>query len=289
MSDVLADLLELLELEQIEENLFRGSSQDLGFGAVFGGQVLGQALSAASRTVPAERPVHSFHCYFLRPGDAKRPIVYEVETTRDGASLSSRRIRAVQGGRTLLFMGSSFHLDEEGLDHQDPMPEVPGPEGLESAVDFARRHRHLIPEPMRATFTCDMPIEVRPVQAVDPTQPRPMEARRRVWLRAAGVMPKSPSVHRYLLAYASDFNFLVTALQPHGRMWWEPSLMMASIDHSMWFHRPFRADDWMLYDVDSPSSAAARALVRGRLFSRDGSLVASTAQEGLIRLRAESE
>jgi acyl-CoA thioesterase-2 len=284
MSDVLADLLKMLELERIEENLFRGSSQDLGFGAVFGGQVLGQALSAASRTVPENRPVHSFHCYFLRPGDATRPIVYEVEATRDGTSLSSRRIRAVQSGRTILFMGSSFHRDEAGLDHQDPMPEVPGPEELESAVDFARRHSHLIPESMRATFTCHMPIEVRPVQVMDPLQPRPMAARRRVWLRAAGGMPDSPCVHRYLLAYASDFNFLVTALQPHGRMWWEPSLKMASIDHSMWFHRPLRADDWLLYDVDSPSSAAARALVRGRLFSRDGALVASTAQEGLIRL-----
>ena len=284
MSDVLTDLLEMLELEQIEENLFRGSSQDLGFGAVFGGQVVGQALSAASRTVPPDRLVHSFHCYFLRPGDATRPIVYDVEATRDGRSLSSRRIRAVQGGRTILFMGSSFHLEEEGLDHQDPMPEVPGPESLESAVAFARRHRHLIPEAMRDTFTCEMPIEVRPVQTVDPTEPQRTAPRRQVWLRAAGDIPDSPSVHRYLLAYASDFNFLVTALQPHGRIWWEPTLKMASIDHSMWFHRPLRVDDWLLYDVDSPSAAAARALVRGRLFSRDGTLVASTAQEGLIRV-----
>ena len=286
MTDLLADLLRLLELERIEETIFRGPSQDMGFGAVFGGQVIGQALSAASQTVAAERPVHSFHCYFLRPGNARRPVVYDVEATRDGRSISTRRIRAVQGGRTILFMGASFHDAEDGLDHQDPMPDVPGPEGLESSVEFARRHRHLIPEPMRATFTSPMPIEVRPVQRVDPTDPQPVPPRRQVWLRANGAMPDDPAVHRYLLAYASDFNFLVTALQPHGRLWWEPGLKMASIDHAMWFHRPLRVDDWLLYDVDSPSAASSRALVRGRLFGRDGRLVASTAQEGLIRVRA---
>ncbi len=286
MSDVLADLLELLELERIEETIFRGRSQDLGFGAVFGGQVIGQALSAGTQTVPAERAVHSFHCYFLRPGDARRPVVYEVESTRDGGSISSRRIRAIQRGTTILFMGASFHGREAGFDHQDEMPKVAGPEGLESDTDLARRHRHLIPEAMRDTFTRERPIEIRPVQMVDPTDPQPMPPRRQVWFRAAGEMPESASVHRYLLAYASDFNFLVTALQPHGRVWWDQSLKMASIDHAMWFHRPLRVDDWQLYDVDSPSAAAGRALVRGRVFSRDGRLVASTAQEGLIRLRA---
>jgi acyl-CoA thioesterase-2 len=286
MTDVLADLLELLELERIEETIFRGRSQDLGFGAVFGGQVIGQALSAGTQTVPSERAVHSFHCYFLRPGDARRPVVYEVESTRDGGSISSRRIRAIQRGKTILFMGASFHASESGFEHQDEMPEVAGPEGLESGTDLARRHRHLIPEAMRDTFTRERPIEIRPVQTVNPTDPQPMPPRRQVWLRAAGAMPESASVHRYLLAYASDFNFLVTALQPHGRVWWEPSLKMASIDHAMWFHRPLRVDDWLLYDVDSPSAASGRALVRGRIFSRDGRLVASTAQEGLIRLRA---
>jgi acyl-CoA thioesterase-2 len=284
MSEMLSRLLELLELEQIEDTIFRGRSQDLGFPAIFGGQVIGQALSAASHTVPAERVVHSFHCYFLRPGNPQRDVVYEVEATRDGGSFATRRIRAIQHGRTILFMGASFHHLESGLEHQESMPDVPGPDGLESAVQFARRHRQLIPERLRDTFTREMAIEVRPVTTVDPADPRPMPARRSVWLRSRGRVPDSASAHRYVLAYASDFNFLVTALQPHGRLWWESTLQMASIDHAMWLHRDLRVDDWLLYDVDSPSAAAGRALVRGQFFTRDGRLVASTAQEGLIRV-----
>lgn len=284
MGKPLEVLLELLELERIEDTIFRGHSQDLGFEAIFGGQVIGQALSAASHTVPEERVVHSFHCYFLRPGDPSRDVVYDVELTRDGGSFTTRRIRAVQHGRTILFMGASFHLAEPGLDHQDPMPEVPGPEALESAEEFARRHRHLIPEHLRDTFTRESAIEVRPVTTVDPANLRPLPPRRQVWLRARGAMPDTASAHRYVLAYASDFNFLVTAVQPHGRMWWEPGLKMASIDHGMWLHRDLRVDDWLLYDVDCPSAAAARALVRGRFFDRAGRLVASAAQEGLIRV-----
>lgn len=286
MGKPLEVLLELLELERVEDTIFRGRSQDLGFPAIFGGQVIGQALSAASQTVPAERVVHSFHCYFLRPGDPHRDVVYDVELTRDGGSFTTRRIRAVQHGRTILFMGASFHHSEPGLEHQDPMPEVPGPEALESAEDFARRHRHLIPENLRDTFTRESAIEVRPVTTVDPANLRPLPPRRQVWLRARGLMPDAASAHRYVLAYASDFNFLVTAVQPHGHMWWEPGLKMASIDHGMWLHRDLRVDDWLLYDVDCPSAAAARALVRGRFFDRDGRLVASTAQEGLIRVAA---
>jgi acyl-CoA thioesterase-2 len=286
VSKVLEELLALLELERIEEAIFRGPSRDLGFGAVFGGQVIGQALSAARRTVPVDRIVHSFHCYFLRPGDVARPIVYDVERIRDGSSFTTRRVKAVQHGRAIFFMSASFHREETGFDHADPMPDVPGPEGLESALDFARRHVALIPEPLRATFTHETPIEVRPVQVLDPTAPRPMPAVRRVWMRANGEMPDDPTIHRDLLAYASDFNFLVTALQPHGRAFWDQSLQMASIDHAMWFHRPLRMDEWLLYDVDSPSASGARGLVRGRIFSRDGRLVASTAQEGLIRERS---
>ncbi len=285
MTRVLDDLITLLELEKIEDTIFRGQSQDLGFGAVFGGQVLGQALSAARQTVPDERTVHSFHAYFLRPGDPKRPIVYDVERTRDGGSFTTRRVKAIQRGKAILFMGASFQGTEPGFDHASTMPEVPSPDRLPSERELAERWQHLIPKPMRSLFVCQTPIEIRPVQVNDPADPQPMHPRRQVWLRANGHVPDDPRVHRYLLAYASDFNFLVTALQPHGKIFWDPTLQLASIDHAMWFHRPFRFDDWLLYDVDSPSAAAARGLVRGQLFTRDGLLVASTAQEGLMRER----
>ena len=285
MTRVLDELLKLLQLEQIEDTIFRGQSQDLGFGAVFGGQVLGQALSAARQTVPEERTVHSFHAYFLRPGDPRRPIVYDVERTRDGGSFTTRRVKAVQHGESILFMGASFHRAEVGFDHADTMPEVPAPDELPSEQEHAERWQHLIPPPMRRIFVCETPIEIRPVQVSDPADPQPMPPRRQIWLRAAGQVPDDPKVHRYLLAYASDFNFLVTALHPHGKIFWDPNLQLASIDHAMYFHRPFRIDDWLLYDVDSPSAAGARGLVRGRLFSRAGDLVASTVQEGLMRER----
>lgn len=288
MSAVLDELLNLLELEKVEETLFRGRSQDLGFGAVFGGQVIGQALSAARHTVVEDRRVHSFHCYFLRPGDARRAVVYDVERIRDGRSVSTRRVRAIQRGEPIFFMMASFHEGGGGLDHQAAMPEVPGPEEIPSETELARRHRALIPESMREYFTAEKPIEIRPVHAVDPRDPRPMAPTRHVWLRANGPLPDDERVHRYLLAYASDFNFLVTALQPHGRIFWQPEVTLASIDHVMWFHRPVRFDDWLLYAVDSPSAASCRALVRGQVFARDGVLVASTAQEGLIRVRGAS-
>jgi acyl-CoA thioesterase-2 len=287
MSRVLDELLELLELERIDENLFRGHSQDLGFGAVFGGQVIGQALSAARHTVTGQRPVHSFHCYFLRPGDADRPIVYDVEAIRDGRSVSTRRAKAVQRGQPIFFMTASFHESAPGLDHQDPMPVVTPPEDLERDTDRARRYQDLVPEPMRDFFMTETPIEIRTVDHVDPRRVRRQPARRQLWFRANGALPDDERVHRYVLAYASDFGFLVTALQPHGVGFWERGVRIASIDHAMWFHRPLRFDDWLLYDVDSPSAAGTRALVRGRIFSRDGRLVASTAQEGMIRVRGD--
>lgn len=282
---VLSDLLALLDLEPIEEGIYRGQSQDLGFGAVFGGQVMGQALSAAHATVPAERGVHSFHSYFLLPGDARKPIVYDVDVIRDGRSFSARRVKAIQKGRPIFFMTASFQIDEEGMEHQAPMPDVPGPDGLESELEVARRHAHLIPEKVRDKWTCDKPIEIRPVRMLNPLNPRPSEPVRHVWFRAAGRMPDDLRVHKYLLAYASDFHFLATALQPHGKSFLTPGLKMATIDHAMWFHRPFRFDDWLLYAVDSPTASGARGLVRGQVFTRDGRLVASTIQEGLIRLR----
>jgi len=285
----LDELLALLELERIEENLFRGHSQDLGFGAVFGGQVMGQALSAARHTVIGERPVHSFHCYFLRPGDARRPIVYDVEAIRDGRSVSTRRVKAIQRGQPIFFMTASFHESTPGLDHQDPVPQVTPPEELERDTDRARRHRDLVPEPMRGFFLTETPIEIRTVDPGDPRRPEPRPARRHLWFRANGPLPADERVHRYLLAYASDFSFLVTALQPHGIAFWERGVRIASIDHAMWFHRPLRFDEWLLYAIDSPSAAGTRALVRGRIFTRDGRLVASTAQEGLIRVRGDRQ
>lgn len=285
MSQVLHDLLDLLKLETIEQGIYRGQSQDLGFGAVFGGQVIGQALSAAKETLPEDRKVHSLHTYFLRPGDAHKPIVYDVENIRDGKRFSTRRVQAIQHGKPIFYMTASFQIDEPGFEHQDTMPEVPGPEGLVSDIDIYREHAELIPEAIRNKFICEKPIEMRFVTANNPFKPVVDEPRRYVWIRANGEMPDDPRVHKYLLAYASDFNFLPTALQPHGHSFAQPNIQMATIDHSMWFHKDFRMDDWLLYAIDSPVATGARGLVRGQIFSRDGTLVASTMQEGVMRKR----
>ncbi|MGM0630789.1 MAG: acyl-CoA thioesterase II [Pseudomonadota bacterium] len=285
MSQVLDDLLNLLTLESIEDGLYRGQSQDLGFGAVFGGQVIGQALSAAKETLPQERVCHSFHSYFLRPGDAKKPIVYDVETIRDGKSFSARRVKAIQYGKPIFYMTASFQQQEDGYEHQDTMPEVPGPEGLVSDLDIYREHEELIPAPLRKKFICDKPIEMRFVTPYNPFKPEKDEPRRYVWFRANGNMPDDQRVHKYLLAYASDFNFLPTALQPHGLSFAQPNMQVATVDHAMWFHRDFRMDDWLLYAIDSPSASGQRGLVRGQIFTRDGVLVASTIQEGVMRDR----
>lgn len=283
MSQVLHDLLDLLRLETIEQGIYRGQSQDLGFGAVFGGQVIGQALSAAKETLPEDRKVHSLHSYFLRPGDAQKPIVYDVENVRDGKSFSTRRVKAVQYGKPIFYMTASFQIDEPGFEHQDTMPEVPGPEGLVSDIDIYREHAELIPERIRNKFISEKPIEMRFVTANNPFKPTVDEPKRYVWIRANGEMPDDPRIHKYLLAYASDFNFLPTALQPHGASFAQPDMQMATIDHSMWFHKDFRLDDWILYAIDSPVACGARGLVRGQFFTRDGILVASTAQEGVMR------
>lgn len=286
MRDVLAELLDLLRLERIEQNLFRGQSQDLGWGAVFGGQVLGQALSAAVQTVPADRHVHSLHAYFLRQGDARRPIVYDVDTIRDGASFTTRRVVAIQGGHPIFSMAASFQVDEPGFEHQSDGTAVPGPEGLVSELDLAIRNKDFIPEPLRAMALADRPIEIRPVQHHNLLAPKPAPPSRQLWYRAKGKLPDDPAVHRYLLAYASDFNFLITAMLPHGVSWLTPGMQVASLDHTMWFHRPFRMDEWLLYDVVSPSANGARGLVQGRFYNQQGVLVASVAQEGLMRRRS---
>lgn len=285
MSQVLKELLALLELEPIEENLFRGRSQDLGYRQLFGGQVLGQALSAASKTVPAERQVHSLHGYFLRPGDASLPVVYTVDRVRDGGSFTTRRVVAIQRGQPIFTTMASFHGEEPGATHQVPMPQLPGPEGLLSFIELLRRYADRIPERVRDKFLGDKPIEMRPVAPGDPFAPQPAEPIQYVWFKANGEMPEDPQVHRYLLAYASDFNLITTAMRPHGLSVMQPGLQIASLDHTLWFHGSLRVNDWLLYAMESPWAGNARGLAHGRIFTRDGRLVASVSQEGLIRQR----
>lgn len=283
MSDVLSELLDLLALERLEVDLFRGKSQDLGWGRVYGGQVLGQALSAAAQTVDPERRVHSLHAYFLRSGDVSTPVIYEVDRIRDGRSFATRRVVAIQHGRAILTLAASFQVEEEGFSHQDVMPEVPGPEGLPSERERMMEQADRIPPKLRLRALADRPIDIRhvyPVSMIDPSPHPPMNA---VWFRALRALPDDPAVHRYLLAYASDSNFLPTAMRPHGVSWLSPGMQVASLDHAMWFHRPFRMDEWILHVMESPSASGSKGLVRGRFFSRDGRLIASTAQEGLMR------
>ncbi|MWV16329.1 acyl-CoA thioesterase II [Pseudomonas sp. L-22-4S-12] len=287
MSQVLEDLVALLSLEQIEENLFRGLSQDLGFRQLFGGQVLGQCVSAASQTVEEARHVHSLHGYFLRPGDASLPVVYSVERVRDGGSFSTRRVTAIQKGQPIFTCAASFQFDEQGFSHQLPMPDVPGPEGLPSETELARQVAHLIPERMRERMTSDKPIEIRPVTRINPFAPEPCEPVKHVWFRAAGTLPAEPQLHKFLLAYASDFNLLTTSMQPHGVSVFQKFMQVASLDHALWFHGDLRMDDWLLYAMDSPWAGNARGFARASIFNRSGELVASSCQEGLVRLRED--
>ena len=287
MSQVLDELVALLSLEAIEENLFRGVSQDLGFRQLFGGQVLGQCVSAASQTVEADRHVHSMHGYFLRPGDAALPVVYQVDRVRDGGSFSTRRVTAVQKGQPIFTCSASFQYDEEGFQHQIAMPEVPGPEGLKSETELARMVEAMIPERMRERATSDKPIEIRPVTRINPFDPKACEPVKHVWFRAAGALPDEPQLHKLLLAYASDFNLLTTSMQPHGVSVFQKFMQVASLDHALWFHSNLRMDDWLLYAMDSPWAGNARGFARGSIFNRQGQLVASVAQEGLTRIRED--
>jgi len=284
MSQVLNDLLSLLSLEKIELGLFRGQSQDLGFGHVFGGQVMGQALSAAKQTVSEDRHVHSLHSYFLRAGDETLPIIYDVETMRDGGSFSARRVKAIQKGRPIFYMTCSFQTVEEGFEHQANMPDVPGPEGLLNQQELAMTMRDKVPARMLEKFMADSPIEMRLVNPVHSIAPNTSEPKRYVWLRANGQIPSDHCIQEYLLAYASDFNFLVTALQPHKVSFLTPGIRMATIDHAMWFHRPFNMGEWILYSIDSPNAGGGRGFVKGQFFDQQGRLVASASQEGLLRM-----
>lgn len=277
-------LSQLLTLETLEQGLFRGESWDLGFRALFGGQVMGQALAAAQQTVPEGRVTHSFHSYFLLPGDAKHPVVYDVENVRDGRSFSTRRIKAVQHGRNIFYMTASFQQPETGLDHQyAQMPDVPGPETLQSDNLFYRSCKKNIAEPIRESISYHKPIDVRTVDIADPDNPQARAPHRCAWMKAHEVLAGNINLNQTILAYASDFHFLSTSLQPHGISVKDKNLMMATIDHAMWFHHPFDFDDWLLYSTESPFSGGGRGLVRGQFFNRSGKLVASTMQEGLMR------
>jgi acyl-CoA thioesterase-2 len=282
-ADVLKELLSLLQLEQIEVNIFRGQSQDLGFGSVFGGQVLGQALSAAARTVDAQRRCHSLHAYFMRPGMATRPIIYEVDCIRDGKSFTTRRVIAIQKGRAIFSMSASFQINEPGFTHQDEFPQVPGPEGIASDLELALKFADKIPPRLKDIILCPKPIEIRTVNPVNPFAPRKIKPVKHNWFRAVGQMPDDPVVHQCLLAYASDFGLVITSLNPHGHSYLETDMQIASLDHAIWFHRDFRIDEWLLYSMTSPNAEGSRGLSIGKIFTRDGLLVASVAQEGLIR------
>ncbi|MFO7982045.1 MAG: acyl-CoA thioesterase II [Desulfuromonadales bacterium] len=278
------DLIRHLQLEKLEANRFRGESRDVGQKSVFGGQVLAQALLAAGSTVDG-RPAHSLHGYFLLPGDPGLPIDYDVELLRDGRSFTTRRVVGIQKGRTIFNMSASFHVQEEGIDHQIDMPEAPPAGKLTSAEELGRQAAEKAPPKVREFLTMRRPIEFRPVDPTDLLHPESRPPHRRTWLRTGGKLPDDPGLHQAVIAYASDFALLGTALLPHGLSFLQGSVQAASLDHAMWFHRPFRADEWLLYDMDSPSACGARGFARGSLFSSDGRLVASVAQEGLLRQR----
>ncbi|WP_412069752.1 acyl-CoA thioesterase [Rubrivirga sp. IMCC43871] len=280
----LDDLLATLDLEPIEVHIFRGQNRPLAGPRVFGGQVLAQALVAAGRTVDAGRRCHSLHAYFILPGDVEAPIVYEVETLRDGGSFATRRVTAIQYGRPIFNASLSFHRDEPGLEHQaEPALDAPAPDTLTSERDLATAIAERLPEPLRTVLTRDRPIDFRPVDPADPLRPDPRDARSATWLRAAGTLPEDPLVHQAILAYASDWGLLATALLPHGRSVFDGTIQAASLDHALWFHRPIRVDDWLLYAMDAPVTAGARAFARGAVTDASGQLVASVAQEGLVR------
>ncbi|GAB3527376.1 acyl-CoA thioesterase II [Photobacterium proteolyticum] len=283
MSKELNELLTLLHLEQLEQGLFRGQSEHLGLPQVYGGQVIGQSLSAAKETVDENRQVHSFHSYFLRPGDPQKPIIYDVENLRDGRSFSTRRVKAIQYGRPIFYLTASYQAEESGLSHQSTMPDVPPPESLISEQALVQSIAEHLPKAAVETFGRERPIEVRPVTVVNPLAPKPEAPKQYLWIKANGDMPDDPRIHQYVLAYASDWGFLVTALQPHGVTLMTPKMKVATIDHSMWYHRPFRMDEWLLYAIDSPSASGARGLVRGEIYNQKGELVASAVQEGLMR------
>ena len=284
MNSQLEDLQQQFQLERLEVNLFRGESRDTGSPQVFGGQVLGQSLMAAHSTIEDGRVVHSLHAYFLRRGDFNKPIVYSVDRSRDGGSFSARRVAAIQNGEQIFICSASFQTPEQGLEYQASMPKVPSPDELKPFAQPSAAELEKLPEKLRRWLEIKRPFEFRPVQPYNPLTPVACEPVRQIWMRAIDRLPDDPTLHRCLLAYISDYWLLDTATMPHGSSFLRGNLIMASIDHAIWFHRPARVDEWLLYSLDSPSSSGARGFARGSFYTRDGVLAASTAQEGLIRL-----
>lgn len=285
MNSLLQELVDLLDMERIDTNLFRGRSQDIGSRSVFGGQVLGQALLAAGRTVEGA-DAHSLHGYFLRPGDLNSPIIYEVERMRDGGHFAARRVHAIQFGRPILSMIASFQKPEEGFSHQAAMPEVPPPEALRNTQELMklwRAERSATELLFAKEFSVHQALEFRPCDPRNPLSPDVRPPFQSIWWRATDRLPDDPLLHRCILAYASDFHFVGTAMQPHGLSYLRRDYAIASIDHALWVHRDFRVDDWLLYVMDSPNAGGARGFARGQIFDRSGRLIASCAQEGLMR------
>ncbi len=295
MTTPVDQLLTILDLEPLEHNLFRGRTPQGGWKRIFGGQVIGQALVAACRTVDGRRP-HSLHAYFILPGDPKVPVIYEVARIRDGRSFTTRNVLAIQHGEVIFSMSVSFHMEEPGFSHQIAMPDVPGPDDLPGTEAMKTLILPGMPEAIRAHYARERPIELRPVdmsryltQTPAPASPATVIARPEfnVWIRATQRLPDDPLLHQCILAYASDMMLLDTSLIAHGRSVFDKGMQPASLDHALWFHRPFRADEWLLYCQDSPSSSGARGFARGLVFTRSGELVASVAQEGLVRHRPD--
>ena len=280
-------IIETLDLEEIELNHYLATSPNEGWQRVYGGQVIGQALVAASRTVSTDRSAHSLHGYFLRAGDTDIPILYKVDRIRDGKSFTTRRVVAVQRGQAIFTMSISFQVDEEGLTHQFDMPDVPSPDALPTDEEIRQQQAKSWPEEFQDSFLGSSAIQVKPIDPVDMLNPEPAPPVQRCWMRCGEKLPDDPRIHQCVLAYLSDWSLLDTATRPHAVSFMQDNVQVASLDHAMWFHRPFRADEWLLYDQDSPSANGARGFNRGLIYNRAGELVASTTQEGLVRIHPE--
>jgi acyl-CoA thioesterase-2 len=277
-------IIETLDLEEIELNHYLATSPNEGWQRVYGGQVIGQALVAASRTVSTDRSAHSLHGYFLRAGDTDIPILYKVDRIRDGKSFTTRRVVAVQRGQAIFTMSISFQVDEGGLNHQFDMPDVPGPDDLQTEDEIRQVQSKNWPKEFQDSFSGSSAIQVKPIEPIDLLNPKPAEPVQRCWMRCGDKLPDDPRIHQCVLAYLSDWSLLDTATRPHAVSFMQDNVQVASLDHAMWFHRPFRADEWLLYDQDSPSASGARGFNRGLIYNQSGELVASTTQEGLVRI-----
>ena len=283
MAEALDEVINLLTLEKVDDDLFRGVSHDIGSSRVFGGQIVGQALAAAQMTVNADQQPHSLHAYFLRAGDVNRPVVYQVERARDGQSYANRRVVALQRGRPILNLAASFHYPEDGLSHQVDAPQVAGPEGLTDTFELHQSVADKVPEKMQRLLAHRRPFEFRPVEPPKFMNPSARHPKKHIWMRAWHTLPDDPGLHQRLLAYVSDYELLGTATLPHPLDFINRTVQLASLDHALWFHRPFRVDEWLLYACDSPTSSEGRGFSRGQIFTESGVLVASVAQEGVMR------